>query len=99
MGMTMFKTTIAGIVLALASVSAAEALTVSNKSDKEISIAVDEGEKSTVVKIAAGKAATFKDECKYGCAVTGPWNFSWFAKTGDSIETNGACLTCAPAKK
>ncbi len=46
-----------------------------NKSDKEITISVDEGEKSSVVKIAAGKSATFKDECKYGCAVGGPWNF------------------------
>lgn len=95
----MLKKTIIAAASVLATVTAAEALTVSNKSDKEITISVDEGEKSSVVKIAAGKSATFKNECKYGCAVGGPWNFSWFAKTGDNIETDGRCLTCAPAKK
>jgi hypothetical protein len=94
----MWKLTLASFAAVLATATAAHALTVNNKSDKEITISVDEGEKSSVVKIAAGKSATFKDECKYGCAVGGPWNFSWFAKTGDNIETNGSCLTCAPAK-
>jgi hypothetical protein len=95
----MWKQTLAGLAIITASITAAEALTVTNKSDREISISVDEGEKSTVVKIPAGKSTTFKDECKYGCAVGGPWNFSWFAKIGDNIETDGTCLTCAPAKK
>jgi hypothetical protein len=36
---------------------------------------------------------TFKSECDDHCGVTGPWNFSKWAKTGDTIETDGASLT------
>lgn len=95
----MLKPILAGLAAVLATATAANALTVTNTSSKEISIAVHEGQKATVHKIAAGKSVTFKTECANGCAVTGPWNFSWFAKTGDSIETDGTCLSCAPAKK
>ncbi len=95
----MLKPILAGLAAVLATATSASALTVVNKSSKEISIAVSEGQKATVHKIAAGKSATFKTECATGCAVTGPWNFSWFAKTGDTIETDGTCLSCAPAKK
>jgi hypothetical protein len=96
---SMLKPTLAGLLLVVTTVTAASALTITNKSAKDITISVDEGEKSTVVEIAAGKTATFKDECKYGCAVGGPWNFSWFAKLGDNIETDGTCLTCVSEKK
>ena len=95
----MLKPTLAGLLLVVTTVTAASALTITNKSAKDVTISVDEGEKSTVVEIAAGKTATFKDECKYGCAVGGPWNFSWFAKLGDNIETDGTCLTCVSEKK
>ncbi|MCU0732791.1 MAG: hypothetical protein MUE84_14550 [Hyphomonas sp.] len=95
----MLKPILAGLLLVVTTATAAGALTITNKSANEITISVDEGEKSSVVKIAAGKTATFKDECKYGCAVGGPWNFSWFAKLGDNIETDGTCLTCVSEKK
>ena len=35
---------------------------------------------------------TFKNECDNGCGVAGPWGFSWMAKTGDMIETDGKPL-------
>jgi hypothetical protein len=99
MGIAMLKTILAGLAVLLVSTSAASALTVTNKSQKEISIGVHEGDKSTVHKIAAGQTLTLKTECNDGCGVTGPWNFSWKAKTGDSIETDGSCLTCAGTQK
>lgn len=99
MGIAMPKTILAGLAVLLVSTTAASALTVTNKSQKEITIGVDEGDKSTVHKIAAGQTLTLKTECNDGCGLTGPWNFSWKAKTGDSIETDGTCLTCAGVQK
>jgi hypothetical protein len=91
----MLKSAATALMVVLASATAASALTVSNKSDKEVTIGLDQGNKESVHKIAAGKAVTFKNECDEHCGVTGPWNFSWWAKTGDTIETDGSCLTCA----
>lgn len=89
----MLKPLMLGTALAFAMTTGAHALTINNKSDKEISVGLDQGDKETVHKIAAGKSMTFKNECDNHCGVTGPWNFSWWAKTGDTIDTNGTSLT------
>ena len=68
------------------------ALTVTNKDGKEHTIGLDMGDKETVHKIPAGQSVTFKDECKDGCGVTGPWGYSKMAKTGDTITTDGKSL-------
>jgi hypothetical protein len=89
----MLKSAALAAALALTMTTGAHALTVNNKSDKEISIGLDQGDKETVHKIAAGKSMTFKSECDDHCGVTGPWNFSKWAKTGDTIDTDGTSLT------
>ncbi len=89
----MLKPLMLATALAFAMTTGAHALTINNKSDKEISVGLDQGDKETVHKIAAGKSMTFKNECDNHCGVTGPWNFSWWAKTGDTIDTNGTSLT------
>ncbi len=91
----MFKHIVLATAIALGSATAASALTINNKSDAELQIGLDVGDKETVHKIAAGKSMTFKNECDQHCGVTGPWNFSWWAKTGDTIDSDGSCLTCA----
>lgn len=91
----MLKSAALAAALALTMTTGAHALTVNNKSDKEISIGLDQGDKETVHKIAAGKSMTFKSECDDHCGVTGPWNFSKWAKTGDTIDTDGKSLTSA----
>lgn len=91
----MLKSTATALILVAATATGAQALTVNNKSDNEISIGLDMGDKETVHKIGAGKSMTFKSECNDHCGVTGPWNFSWWAKTGDTINTDGKSLTSA----
>jgi hypothetical protein len=89
----MLKSTIVGTAFVIATATGAHALTVNNTSSKELSIGLDQGDKESVHKIAAGKSVTFKNECDNHCGVTGPWNFSWWAKTGDTINTDGSSLT------
>lgn len=89
----MLKAALIASSVALAMTTGAHALTINNKSANEISIGLDQGDKESVHKIAAGKSVTFKNECDNHCGVTGPWNFSWWAKTGDVIDTNGESLT------
>jgi hypothetical protein len=91
----MLKTALIAAGLGVAMTTGAHALTINKKSEKEISIGLDQGNKESVHKIAAGKSMTFKNECDDHCGVTGPWNFSWWAKTGDTIDTDASCLTCA----
>jgi hypothetical protein len=91
----MLKSALIASGLAFAMTTGANALTINNKSAQEISIGLDQGDKETVHKIAAGKSVTFKTECDDHCGVTGPWNFSWWAKTGDTIDTDGKSLTSA----
>lgn len=67
---------------------AASALTISNKDSKEHTIGVDLGNKESVHKVPAGGNVTFKSECNDGCGITGPWGYSWLAKTGDEIAFN-----------
>lgn len=89
----MLKSAALAAALALTMTTGAHALTINNKSANEISIGIDQGDKESVHKIAAGKSVTFKNECDNHCGVTGPWNFSWWAKTGDTIDTDGSSLT------
>lgn len=89
----MLKSAALAAAIALTMTTGAHALTINNKSGNEISIGLDQGDKETVHKIAAGKSASFKNECDNHCGVTGPWNFSWWAKTGDTIDTDGKSLT------
>jgi hypothetical protein len=91
----MLKSALIAAGLAVAMTTGANALTINNKSAQEISIGLDQGDKETVHKIAAGKSVTFKSECDDHCGVTGPWNYSWWAKTGDTIDTDGKSLTSA----
>jgi hypothetical protein len=80
----------AAAALALAVASPAFAVTVKNTSSGEFTIGVDMGSTEKVETIAAGKEV--KIDCKDGCGVTGPWGFSWFAKDGDTISSNGQAL-------
>ena len=91
----MLKPALYAAALVIASATGASALTINNKSDREIAVGLDMGNKETVHKIGAGESMTFKSECDSHCGVTGPWNFSWWAKTGDTIETDGTSLTTA----
>jgi hypothetical protein len=92
-------TAAAAAVFAIAMTSAASAVTVKNTSAGEFTIGVDLGNEEKVETIAAGKEV--KVDCKEGCGVTGPWGFSWFAKPGDTISSNGQALVTVqePAAK
>lgn len=93
-------TAAAAAAVALAMAGPAYAVTVKNTSAGEFTIGVDLGNEEKVETIAAGKEV--KVECKEGCGVTGPWGFSWFAKPGDTISSNGQALVTVqepPAKK
>jgi hypothetical protein len=80
------------LALLVLSTGTANALTISNTSDKEVAIGLDMGDKEAVHKIAGGKSVTFKNECDNACGVTGPWGFSKMAKTGETITTDGKSL-------
>ncbi len=85
-----FVTAFAGAATALMVAAApAMALTITNKTSQEITIGLDMGDKESVHKIAGNGAITFKEECKEGCGVTGPWNHSWMAKTGEDFSFDG----------
>ena len=88
----MKKTLAAGIVASMLAVTPAFALTVTNESAEEVTIGLDMGNKESVHKIPAGQSVSFKSECDDGCGVTGPWGYSWMAKTGDTIKTDGKPL-------
>jgi hypothetical protein len=90
--MAMKKTLAAGIVASMLAVTPAFALTVTNESAEEVTVGLDMGNKESVHKIPAGQSASFKSECDDGCGVTGPWGYSWMAKTGDTIKTDGKPL-------
>lgn len=86
------KTVLAASAVVALAAGPALALTVTNKNTKEHAIGLDLGNQESVHKIPAGQSVTFKNECDEGCGVTGPWGFSWMAKTGDKIETDGKPL-------
>jgi len=66
--------------------SAASALTITNKEDKEITIGLDAGNKEEVQKVPAGKSVKVEDFCaEDGCGVTGPWGYSVMTKPGDTL--------------
>jgi hypothetical protein len=75
---------------AFALTAPAGAVTVKNVSAGEVTIGIDWGNKEKVEKIPAGKEVTF--ECKDGCGISGPWEFSWRAKGNDVITTDGQSL-------
>ncbi len=79
-----------GTAAFLAFAGPAAAVTVKNTSGGEITIGVDMGSKEEVKEIGAGKSVKF--DCTDGCGVTGPWGYSWMAKTGDTIKTDGKPL-------
>ena len=85
-----FATAAAAAVFTVAIAAPAAAVTVKNNSAGEFTVGVDCGNEEKVETIAAGKEV--KIDCKDGCAVTGPWGFSWFAKGGDTISSNGQAL-------
>jgi hypothetical protein len=92
-------TAAAAAAFSLALAAPAFAVTVKNTSSGEFTIGVDMGNSEKVETIPAGKEV--KLDCKDGCGVTGPWGFSWFAKTGDTISSNGQALVTVqePAAK
>ena len=75
---------LAALALAL-SASSASALTITNKGKSDHRIGIDMGDKERVETIAAGKSLSLKSECNDGCGFTGPWSFSWMAKTGENF--------------
>ena len=83
-------TAAAAAAFALALTGTASAVTVKNTSSGEFTIGVDLGNEEKVETIAAGKEV--KVDCKNGCGITGPWGFSWMAKSGDTIASNGQSL-------
>lgn len=86
---------IAATVIALSlMISAASALTITNKSTKEHTIGVDLGDKERVEKIAAGKSVKLND-CQEGCGITGPWSFSRMAKTGEDFAFDDKGIVAA----
>jgi len=89
--------TVAALTVAIAGPAAA--VTVKNTSDGEFTIGVDLGNTEKVETIGAGKEV--KLDCQDGCGVTGPWGFSWMAKSGDVISSNGQSLVSVqePAAK
>lgn len=85
----MLKALLTGVALIAIPVSAASALTITNKDSKEHTIGVDTGNAESVHKVPAGGSVTFKDECKDGCGVTGPWQYSVMLKTGETYAFDG----------
>jgi hypothetical protein len=75
----------AGVATLLLTASAASALTIANDGSKPITVGIDEGMKEHVEKIPAGKTVTLTGECKDGCGLTGPWGYSWMAKSNDKL--------------
>jgi len=92
-------TAAAAAALTVAIAGPAAAVTVKNTSAGEFTIGVDLGDSEKVETIAAGKEV--KLDCKDGCGVTGPWGFSWMAKGGDVISSDGQSLVSVqePAEK
>jgi hypothetical protein len=75
---------------AFALTAPAGAVTVKNAAAAEVTIGIDYGNSEKIMKIPAGKSATF--DCKDGCGISGPWEFSWRAKGNDVITTDGQSL-------
>jgi len=93
--MTKLLTLSAGALgVILSTTVAATALTVTNKSDKDFSIGLDQGAKEKVQTVPAGKSINIKSFCAQdGCGVSGPWGYSVMTKPGDQISYNGKQLT------
>ncbi|HEX2843472.1 hypothetical protein [Hyphomicrobium sp.] len=89
------------VVTALAVLSVAAipvgALTIKNKSSKDVSAAVDNGNEEAVYQIPAGGSVEVKQDCSSDCAVTGPWGYSRLVSQNDAIETDGTSLVTAIA--
>jgi hypothetical protein len=43
--------------------------------------------------VPAGKSAAVTDVCVEGCGVTGPWGYSYMARSADSLSVKGNFLT------
>ena len=86
----MHKQIIIAAAAAFALTAPAGAVTVKNVANAEVTIGVDYGNQEKIMKIPAGKEVTF--DCKDGCGISGPWEFSWRAKGNDTITTNGQSL-------
>jgi len=78
--------TVVGSVLALGLMaSSASALVVTNKDKADHKIGIDMGHNERVETIAAGKTLDLSKDCVDGCGLTGPWGYSWMAKTGEDF--------------
>lgn len=75
--------------------SPAMALTIDNKDKADLKVGIDEGNVEHVETIAGGKSADLSAKCKDGCGLTGPWGFSWMAKSGDKLTFNDGKLNGA----
>lgn len=89
---TMMKTLAVSAGAMLMMTGAASALTVVNKDSKEHTIGADAGNKETVHKIAPGASLDLKKDCPEGCGLTGPWGYSWLAKSGETVTYDGKAL-------
>jgi hypothetical protein len=75
---------VSALVLSLTA-TGAFALTVTNKTSKDTTIGVDYGNKEVVEKVAGGQSVKIKGCNKDDCGITGPWGYSWMAKSGDTL--------------
>lgn len=81
---------LATLALATAlSAAPALALTITSNDAQEQTIGLDMGNTESVHAIKPGGSVTFKSECDEGCGVTGPWGYSWMAKTGEDFSFKG----------
>lgn len=84
---------VAAFTIAIAlSAAPALALTITSQDATEQTIGLDMGHKEAVHAIPPGGSVSFKSECDDGCGVTGPWGFSWMAKTGEDFSFKGKDL-------
>lgn len=75
----------AAFAVLLFTVGTASALTIANHDSRVLTVGIDEGAKEHVEKIDPGKTVTLTKECVDGCGLSGPWGFSWMAKSGDQL--------------
>lgn len=81
----MFKAISLSIATTAMLTTGAAALVITNKDAAEQKIGVHMGNKQRVDTIAAGKTLDLSKDCADGCGLTGPWGFSWMAKTGEDF--------------
>lgn len=89
----MLKQLTASILALAMSAGAASALVVTNAASEDHKIGIDMGQEERVETIAAGKSVDLSESCQNGCGLTGPWGYSYMAKTGEDFSFNAEGIT------